>query len=513
MKQRYFESGGIGLVAIGLLALTVTAGKAAEQSSAALDTPNATAPTVSVAQKRRIKLRHRAVYRGGATGSNAGRISPDSHPAALAAPVAAGPTGPLSKVGKAFEDAGITLHLFEVETYYNNLNSGIVKNSSSNTAFFVAGADFDMGHIANITGGTVHVEEQLFHGEVNVLSTGARYGGLTSGYEPVYNPTDNQLTVLTYEQKFANDKLDIEIGRTNALRAFILPICPNLVSCWNDVVEQDARTRTGHSASWGARAAYNITPALYVQAGAYEDNPDAEAEHGFNFAATKSTGAILLGEVGYKTDYTTAKYPERVEAVGFYNTSTVADPYFTTTGQSAALNPGQPLRMNTGDGGFVLDAIKTVWRADGGLTDNLHPTALAAYASVSAPVTSGALVSMESYVGLTLLAPFQSRPFDTFGAKIHFTQLSNREQAYLQDSNIAAGGSGYTKSRNGIEFELSSHHQIASYLAINTTIQYFANNNNFYNPASTVASRDGFYFGMDAAVPIGAILGLSSQPY
>lgn len=262
-----------------------------------------------------------------------------------------------------------------------------------------------------------------------------------------------------------------------------------------------------------ARVSYNITPAWYVQAGAYEDNPRAVFQYGFDWDTRTSTGALALAEIGYKTDFTTTLYPSHFELLGFYNSSQRTDPAFSARGRSIVFNPTDPARTQDGSAGFIFNAQRVVWRADGGAeAGNLHPTSLVAFASVSAAPYGIVPVTAEAYGGFTLQSPLQSRPYDSIGVKFHWTQLSSSEQSFLQMSNLIAGGSGYFKSRNSFAYELNAHIQLAQYIAIEPTIQYFQNANNFYNPRSTRVARDGFFFGGTLQIALGQLLGLSSAP-
>ena len=461
---------------------------------------------------RRARSRANTIGRvGEGTKGAAQEVLPRGAPApAQAAP---GPVGPLAPLGKRLEDAGVQIHLDFIDADYGSLGVGI-QRVNENTGIFVAGVDFDLGRIANLQGSSLHFEEYIFNAfDRNHLNAGAgRFGDLDAAYQPIYNPTDNQLEILTFEQKFADGRADIEVGRSNFYRAFDTPVCAD-APCFNYVLQIDARLLPSTIAEWSGRGLYHITPNLYVQGGVYEDDPQATQEHGFEFGAQRATGVIGVGEVGYKTTFADAKYPQRYELIGYYNTTRVDDPYRTINGTSQVFNPAAAPLTHNGNAGFTLTGQKTFYRFDGGETDNPTPTALVAVGSVAAPFTSGSAVSFDGLIGVTLLSPLQSRPLDTIGFTAHFVQLSQLEQNFLMDSNIAAGGAGYFKSRNEVTFELNTHIQVATLFSIDPKIEYFTNANNFFAPASTKVSSDGFYFGVGAVVPLGTLLGLSSLPF
>ena len=479
----------------------------------AQDAPAGADVTASIPKNKaplRRKRRRSAIGGVGAKESSR-EVLPRGAPAP-AAPAAV-PVGPLAPLGQRLEAAGIQVHLDQIDAYYGSLGVG-VSRVTENTGLFVAGVDFDLGRIANLQGSSIHFEEYIFYLQNrNHLNAGAgKFGDLDAAYQPIYNPTDNQLEILTFEQKSADGRLDVEVGRSNFYRAFATPVCAD-APCFNYVLQLDARLLPSTIAEWSGRALYHITPNLFVQAGLYEDDPQATQEHGFEFGAQRATGVIGVAEVGYKTTFKDEKYPQRYELIGYYNSSVVADPYRTVNGTSKVFNPGVASLTHTGNAGFTLTGSKTFYRFDGGQTDNPTPTALVAVGSVAAPFTSGSLISFDGLVGVTLLSPLQSRPLDTIGFTAHLTQLSQLEQAFLMDSNIAAGGTGYYKNRNEVTFEINAHIQVDKYFSLDPKIEYFTNANNFFAPASTKVSSDGFYFGVGAVIPVGTLLGLTSQPF
>ncbi len=504
------------VVAAAIASATVPAAAQTDAPSDVTSPTGVSAPQSVAKNKapgvRRARHRVRTVGRvGEGTKGAAQDVLPRGAPApAQAAPV---PVGPLAPLGARLEAAGIQVHLDQIDADFGNLGEGI-RRVNENTGIFVAGLDFDLGKIANLQGSSFHFEEYFFYlQDRNHLNAGAgKYGDLDAAYQPIYNPTDNQLEVLTFEQQFANGKADVEVGRSNFYRAFDTPVCAD-APCFNYVLQIDARLLPSTISEWSGRGLYHITPNLYVQGGVYEDDPQATQEHGFEFGAQRATGVIGVGEIGYKSTFADARYPQRYELIGYYNSSRVNDPFRTVNGTSQVFNPGAAPLTHNGNAGFTLTGQKTFYRFDGGQTDNPTPTSLVAVGSVAAPFTSGSAVSFDGLIGVTLLSPLQSRPLDTIGFTAHLVQLSQLEQNFLMDSNIAAGGAGYFKSRNEITFELNTHIQVAKLFSIDPRIEYFTNANNFFAPASTKVSSDGFYFGVGAVIPIGTLLGLTSLPF
>lgn len=175
---------------------------------------------------RRGRIRHASLRRPkGPPGRIIRNINPQVQPAVTQpGPVRPVPVGPLAPIGAAAEAAGINLHLLFIDAYYNNFDMGVIKGISANTGLVITGADFDMGRIAGITGGTFHVLETIQTLRTHVNNFAPAYGDLTAGFEPVFPATASQLSVLSYEQKLLDGAMTVEVGRSNPNRAFNLPV-------------------------------------------------------------------------------------------------------------------------------------------------------------------------------------------------------------------------------------------------------------------------------------------------
>jgi len=447
----------------------------------------------------------------GPPGRSLREINPQVEPAVTAPPPRPVPVGPLAPIGAALEASGITPHLLLIDAYFNNFDMGVIKGVSSNTNLVIMGADFDMAKLAGIQGGSIHFLEALLTLRQSINNAYVAYADVTAGWEPIFPYSTNQLSVLTYEQSLLDGDLTVEFGRSNPNRAFNLPVQGNLTSNWNNVWYQSAGARVPVQGTWMARAAYRLSPQWYVGAGAYEDNPKAALQNGTVFDTSTSTGALALAQLGYKTDFATTAFPERYELLGFYNSSDRSNPAVSALGRSLVFNRTDPTITRSGSAGFILNGQKVLWRADSGADrSNLTPTALVGFGTVSAAPYGIVPVTADLSGGLILQAPDQSRPYDSYGIKIHWTQLSQNYQTFLRDANIISGGTGYFKSRNSIAYEVNSHWQLTPEISIEPTIQYFQNANNYYNPYSPKVAQDGWYFGATLVVGLGKIIGLSS---
>jgi porin len=323
----------------------------------------------------------------------------------------------------------------------------------------------------------------------------------------------NELSMLTYEQHLLGNRLDIEFGRSNPMRYFGLPTCQDSLTCFDDVYSFDADAVPIIHSNWMGRIKYNLTDAWYVQAGGSEDNHSVVHTNGYDWNGTGATGALALGEVGYRTTFATAKYPEEYELIGYYNSTTHLDPLYTISGNSKILFPKETALGEHGTGGIMGDAQKLVWRADGGHGNTHYPFSLMSYGGFGYSPDNTVPVKADIYGGLTLQSPFQSRPLDQYGVEIHWSRLTNREYEFLQDSYSHAGGVGSIAGSNKVIFEVNSQIRLLRDVFIQPSVQYVVNPNDYYAPTSRNYARNGVVVTATLVWHAGQSLGLSAPNF
>lgn len=416
--------------------------------------------------------------------------------------------GPLAGVRDTLANAGISVHALFLDFFEANPSGGIATGNTSNTGYLILGADADTDRILGLHGGTLHFEETIFPFRQN-SAMASQIGDSIVGFQPAYTVIANQLSVLTYEQKLANDRLDIEAGRSNPFKYFALPVCQSINSCFSSILQNNAGVPSPQYSVWSARAAYNITPSTYVQVGAFEVNPTVHTRYGYNFPADGATGEVTLLEIGHKTDFSTTAYPGRYSLTGFYNTAQHADASQTLLGRNKAYYPNDPAKMVNGTSGLIAEGQQIVWRADGGTTNDKAPTSIAVYGNVSLGLDSTTALRSSVFAGATLQSPFAGRPADRFGVKVNWERLNQREGDFETAASAVSGGNGGTVPLNSYIFELNAHVQVVSAIAFEPVVQYLVHPNDFYNPYTPNRAKDGFYVGGTLVVPIGVMLGLA----
>ncbi len=506
--------GGVATLLLGLCVTAALPSRAQARSTASADSSNAllaqaNPPTDAPAPNALVQTPGAAAGGTLPPGAIQEEVNPRIVPG-LVKPVQTARTadGPLSGVRDTLANAGISVHALFLDFFEANPSAGISTGNLSNTGYLIVGADADTDRILGLKGGTLHFEETIFPFRAN-SAMASQIGDSVSGFQPAYTVIANQLSVLTYEQKLLDDRLDIEAGRSNPFNYFALPVCQSINSCFSDILQNNAGFPSPQYSVWAARASYNLTPFSYVQAGEFEVNPTVHTRYGYNFPADGASGALTLVEIGHKTDFSTTAYPGRYSLTGFYNTSRHADASQTTLGRNRALYPADPVRMVNGTSGVILEGQQIVWRADGGATNNKAPMSVAVYGNVSLGLDSTTALRSSVFAGATLQSPFAGRPADRFGVKVNWERLNQREGDFETAASLVSGGNGGTVPLNSYVFELNAHLQVVSAIAFEPVVQYLVHPNDFYNPYSARRARDGVCVGGTLVVPIGVMLGLA----
>src|SRR5262249_4956440 len=163
------------------------------------------------------------------------------------------------------------------------------------------GADLDLGKLAGIKGGQIHV---TFSDRAGNSLSDLDLGALAEVQEIFGDGQDFRLAILTYEQSLFHDTLDIKGGWLNIGDDFatspLYCYFQNNAFCGNPVsVTLDAGFSTFPAASWGGIAKIQPDSAIYLQAGGYQVNPsDASPGNGFKLNSAGATGVIVPLEAG-----------------------------------------------------------------------------------------------------------------------------------------------------------------------------------------------------------------------
>jgi porin len=262
------------------------------------------------------------------------------------------------------------------------------------------GSTLDLQTLLGITGASFHIVFDSRNG-----NSASNFAGTNFGLTAIHGPTNTiRLSNLYWEQGFDHDRIDFTVGRTNPTSDFATSdisceFISNLFCAQPGIWYSINQNQAYPTSTWGGRANFQITPAVYVRAGAYEDDPSQNlaTEHGFTWNTHNAVGAFLPFEIGYSTLFTGARYPAKYTIGGYYDTGSFNQ-------------PGTPLNSMRGRTAFYAQAQQTVWRPSAKSSQSLT-----VFAGVLKQTGGFAPYTGEYYGGLYDRGPFLSRPNDTIG--------------------------------------------------------------------------------------------------
>lgn len=407
-------------------------------------------------------------------------------------------SGPLAGLGEQLERSGVKTHAQFWSLSMMNLDTGPREHSFGNSGDLFLGADLDLGTLAGLNGASLHLEESVFILDQGTGQPTARnWQGAAGSYfagAPLHNDIGaNQLSLLTWEQKWLDGRLDTHIGRTTARRYFLIYNCENVVTCNDPILDASTGILPPPYGTWGGYMRYQAPEELYVHAGAFESNPTdyIKKRHGLDFSTDDASGTTFLLGVGRKRDESVDPYRSHYELDAYLNTANQFDPL---TGES-----------DHGSAGGFFKFQQLFWRADGGQLTS--PRALGVFGSLSISADDKQPFSHFAEAGLTYFAPFD-RPQDKLNFKASYLRLNDHQIEFQRQARIAAGGDPSQGSRNVYALETNAHIALTPHIAFEPSVQYIISPDNFYNPSARELSGDGFVVGVQVMVDMGTLLGL-----
>ena len=396
--------------------------------------------------------------------------------------------GPLADLGDQLAGYGIQPHVQFWNLSMKNLDTGPTPHSFGNSGDVFVGADVDLGTLAGLDGAAFHVEQSVFILDQSTgQPTSRNWQGAAGSYfagAPIHNDiTSNQLSLLTFEQKALDGRLDMHLGRTNARRYFYIYNCDTVVTCNDPIIDSSSGVLPPPYGAWGGYLKYQVNPSLYVHAGAFESNPMdyLEKRKGLDFSTDEASGTSFLLGIGSKPGDDTTQY----ELNAYFNSSKQVDPL---TGAS-----------DYGTAGAFFKFRQTLWRA--------NQQGLQVFGSLSAAADDKQPFSHFAEVGLTYLAPFD-RPQDKLNFKTSYLRINPHQLAFQQQQRIDNNGDPHLGERDVYALEASGHLALSRNLAIEPSVQYLINPDNYYNPSTRELSGNGFVVGLQVILDVGSMLGL-----
>ena len=149
-----------------------------------------------------------------------------------------------------------------------------------------------------------------------------RVGGFTSAQEVWGRGQTWRLTQMWIKQKYFDGALDVKFGRFGQGEDFNSFPCDfqNLAFCGSQVGNWVGDIWYNWPVSqWALRVKYNLTPELYAQIGAYEQNPsNLDRDNGFKLSGSGTQGAVIPVELVWSPAVNGLKGEDRA---GYYSSN------------------------------------------------------------------------------------------------------------------------------------------------------------------------------------------------
>lgn len=386
---------------------------------------------------------------------------------------------------------------------------GGIRQGSAWAGQLFFGIDGDLQRLAGIQGGSFHVAVTNRHGRSLANDV---IGNNTSVQEIFGGGQTTRLTLLSYQQKLFDNRLDIEFGRLVANINFLnSPIYCNFQTnsaCGNPTfVFKTSNFTFWPVSSWGAHAKAWLTDRIFFHAGVYEVNPlhQQPGDNGLDFSLKGATGAILPFELGYSTTFANDVLPRNYGIGGWYDASDYADPVRDVTGRASVLTGLTPA-TRFGRSGVYARFDQMVWRPD--------PTGIQGLTlfGVAMAGTSGRLI--EDYfleIGALQTGTFAGRPYDTVGFVINTQRFS---PLALQNIALAQNAIGLNRSlpTQQIMMELNYGIQVTPAIRLTPNLQYIVNPDQTRFPYRNRNIPDAFVVGAKLSVDLFTLAGLARGP-
>jgi len=301
-----------------------------------------------------------------------------------------------------------------------------------------------------------------------------RAGTLSSSQEVYGRGHMVRLTQLYIQHQFLDGKLDVKAGYFGEGEDFNTFPCEfqNLAFCGSQVGNWATNIWYNWPVSQAAlRVKYNITPELYAQIGAYNQNP-SQLEHGngFKLSGSGTKGTVLPVELVWSPKVNNLPGEYRI---GYYKSSAPApDLRQDINGQDAATT-GQPYRMHDSKHGYWLVVQQQLTSHNGDASRGLNIAANATFHDKATNIVDNYQSLMFVYKG-----PFDARPKDDIGigfARIHVNDQvkKNAELANVANDVTNYDSLSYSPLRDTeYNYELNYGIHVTNWLTVRPNLQY-----------------------------------------
>ncbi|MFJ2363194.1 carbohydrate porin [Pseudomonas sp. NPDC087697] len=332
-------------------------------------------------------------------------------------------------------EKGYDIQLEHGGEFASNLKGGYNDDKTARwTEQFVFGLKVDLQKAMGIEHATfkMAITERDGRSLTNDRITDPRVGGYTSSQEVYGRGQTWRLTQLWLSKGFLDDgALDIKVGRFGPGEDFNSFPCDfqSLTFCGSQVGNWAGSIWFNWPVSQLAgRVKYSLNPEVFVQVGAYNQNPsNLEVGNGFKLDGSGTKGTIFPVELVWSPKV--QGLPGEYRVGYYYSTASANDVLKDVNGQPQPLT-GDGFKSHTSKSGYWLVAQQQITSHNGDASRGLS-----LFANLTLHDKDTNQVDNFIQAGMVYTGLFDSRPKDAIGfgvARVH-TNSDYRERAQLQN--------------------------------------------------------------------------------
>ena len=303
-----------------------------------------------------------------------------------------------------------------------------------------------------------------------------RAGTLSSSQEVYGRGHMVRLTQFWIQHQMFDNKLDVKLGYFGEGEDFNTFPCDfqNLSFCGSQVGNYVNTWYNWPVAQAAIRVKYNITPELYAQIGAYNQNP-SQLEHGngFKLSGSGTKGTVIPVELVWSPKVNNLPGEYRV---GFYKSAADAPDVREDVNGNDAVLSGADFRTRSSKKGYWFVAQQQLTTHNGDASRGLN---IAANATFHDKETN--LVDNYQSLMLVYKGPFDARPKDDVGIGVARLHVNDDVKKNSQLLNAANGVSDYDNPlytpirETEYNVELNYGFHVTNWLTVRPNLQYIKN--------------------------------------
>ncbi len=361
------------------------------------------------------------------------------------------------------------------------------------------GATFDMRKLANIPGASIHV---LFTDRSGSLISN-QYINTSLSVQDFYGADQTyQLTAFTWEQRLFNDKVDINVGRTDIAFLYSAFNCDfeSHGLCGRPYgMSKNLSTSVYPETVWGGRVLVAPTPNLYGKIGVYQPNADLEPgeSHGFDWGIHRANGVVVPVEFGYTEEAPGAVAPDQYDIGYITSSAPYSAPYYDKT------DPNFEYR-----GAITLQAQKRIYQPE-----DRSPRGIYLFGMGLVPTDGGKQqANYQVAGGFIWQGPYAGRPLDRIDFQVNDYDYNKTYLDSLYAKRLKAHGFGFPQAHQ-TTIELNYLYQANRWLQLEPVFQYIWHPDGLGTqnyPSSNI--HNAAVFGFQFQVDIAALFRLKSYP-